>query len=344
MADFYQYTALPDTNSIRLIYLEPGAADSPLRCQLKTVSLDHLPAYEAISYAWGEPVFTCELCTDDDRMGITPSLYGALHRVRLESATRVLWADAVCINQENTDERSRQVALMRMIYSNATRVLIWLGPSSDEVPTAWKLVSKILAQRQRETELFRDVKTEAISAQRNEEMGLPAFESTEWVQLSSFYGRPYFQRAWVVQEVRLAREGLALCGEFQMAWDDLQNATRWLAHKMYFLKIDMTYMGGIGKTRSCNHGFFERQRAQNLLGLLRVTRNQATTDPRDKVYAILGIATEAIACRDSRSVSYAIREDSVYLHLPAGCCQITQSRWPRCISTQFAILSNRVMI
>ena len=183
MADSYQYTPFPDTNSIRLIFLgEAANVDDPLRCQLRIVSLDDLPPYEAISYAWGEPILSHQLLVDGQPLGITPSLFGALQRVRLTTSVRVLWADAVCINQRNIDERSQQVPLMRTIYHGASQVLIWLGHQDEDVPVAFKLMNQIAALWRAEKDKF---KYEFVSAEQNEAWGLPAFDSHD---VSTFSG------------------------------------------------------------------------------------------------------------------------------------------------------------
>ncbi|TVY54882.1 Heterokaryon incompatibility protein 6,OR allele [Lachnellula cervina] len=210
MANTYQYSPVPDTNSIRLIYLKPWRLHrkEKLRCELKTVSLDDddVPEFEAISYAWGEPIFSREILIDDgSKLAITPSLGDALQRMRwntarsfknalqrmrpgisrsrqLSSSVRILWADAVCINQQDIDERSQQVQLMRKIYRGASRVLVWLGPGGPEVPVAMKLIKKISALREEELlELAQTdyTKMEQVSPEQNARWGLPAFDSAD---------------------------------------------------------------------------------------------------------------------------------------------------------------------
>ncbi|TVY93978.1 Heterokaryon incompatibility protein 6,OR allele [Lachnellula willkommii] len=182
MAATYEYSRFSDTNSIRLIFLDQAAnVDDSLRCQLRTVNLDDddLPEFEAISYAWGEPIFSQQLLVDGQRLDITLSLFGALQRVRLPTAVRVLWADAACINQQDINERSQQVQLMRKIYRGASRVLVWLGPGGPEVPVAVKLIDKMNVLFEEELARTDDLKLEPVSAELNAMWGLPAFDSPD---------------------------------------------------------------------------------------------------------------------------------------------------------------------
>ncbi len=140
----YSYRPLPSgTQTIRLLQLQPAASDAdPLRASLVDAFIGHpaQPAYEAISYVWGDPVFPETLHLDASHGGseahaITVNLAQCLVSLRSPYTTRVLWADAVCINQEDLEEKGSQISLMGSIYQTATRVLIRLGePPPGESP------------------------------------------------------------------------------------------------------------------------------------------------------------------------------------------------------------------
>ncbi|KAH9233854.1 hypothetical protein K456DRAFT_36617 [Colletotrichum gloeosporioides 23] len=176
----YCHSRLPSKSYTRLIELFPaGDISDDLRCRIHVVKQTQAKAtYEAISYTWGRPEFTCELIVVDDavdntassqcqhtlsRLSITPSLDGALRRfrhypsaqtqrrrdLRLRTQhsriqrlrTQRLWADAVCIDQDNQSEKAHHIPLMSSIYRNAAGVLIWLGEialGGDRDPL-WKL-------------------------------------------------------------------------------------------------------------------------------------------------------------------------------------------------------------
>jgi len=116
----------PNRNEIRLLTLSPGQSDEQLRCSLSTMSLATHPVYNALSYVWGDPVYTGNnLTIDGHPFSITPNLHSALRHLRQASGGYdcqvPLWVDALCINQGDMDERSQQVAMMRDIYTSAAR-------------------------------------------------------------------------------------------------------------------------------------------------------------------------------------------------------------------------------
>lgn len=126
------YTSL-DTkqHEIRLVHLHPYTAGKDITCHIETVNLDTRPFYEALSYEWGPP--------DSERLPITvqsttilvrQNLWWAMQHLRQKYETRTLWIDAICINQENTHERNHQVGQMKRIYSEALRVVAWIGRES----------------------------------------------------------------------------------------------------------------------------------------------------------------------------------------------------------------------
>jgi hypothetical protein len=128
-----------EARSIRLVSIKKGTQDSVLHANLLHVSLDNAPSYEALSYVWGEMRNPGRLTLNGLEMAITNNLEGTLLQLRSEMDDRLLWVDAICINQEDTKERSHQVQPMRVIYTTARRTLVWLGKgygcqrSCDEV-------------------------------------------------------------------------------------------------------------------------------------------------------------------------------------------------------------------
>ncbi|OCK81951.1 HET-domain-containing protein, partial [Lepidopterella palustris CBS 459.81] len=126
----FSYEPLGDVRNIRVVYIEPAlAASDPISCSLEIVHLDAKPppCYEALSYVWGSPRGTIPISCDGKSLLVTPNLLEALRRIRHFRYTRLLWVDAICINQDDPMERSVQVQAMRDIYAKAANVIIWLG-------------------------------------------------------------------------------------------------------------------------------------------------------------------------------------------------------------------------
>ncbi|KAF6839369.1 heterokaryon incompatibility protein [Colletotrichum plurivorum] len=136
------YPDLPDGH-IRILTLQPGDETTSLSGVLRSVPLESAPDFEAVSYAWGTEEFTDTLdiafATEPNSgekelsgsISITPNVTSLLRSLRNATDHRVLWIDAICINQANASERSAQVRLMRQIYGHARRVVIWLGVATE---------------------------------------------------------------------------------------------------------------------------------------------------------------------------------------------------------------------
>ena len=116
--------------------MQPAAERQPLSCFLIVVSLDSKPEYETLSYVWGDQSLSNEIIANGSVIKITKNLHTALWYLRSPDVPRVMWADAICINQLNLDERSCQVQMMDDIYRQGKEVQIWLGETVDMVSNA----------------------------------------------------------------------------------------------------------------------------------------------------------------------------------------------------------------
>jgi hypothetical protein len=170
----YVYPTLPDGKSVRMLILNPGERDDPLKGTIECVGVDSLGSYEPLSYVWGVPKFDYTISIQDENgdhermIELTPSLYGALKRLRLPNQTRRLWADQICINQSSNLERSQQVQFMNRIYKHASRVLVWLGADDKGLAkSAFDLVQELYKtlENEAERENFRVAYTENLEQQ-----------------------------------------------------------------------------------------------------------------------------------------------------------------------------------
>ncbi|KAK0654861.1 heterokaryon incompatibility protein-domain-containing protein [Cercophora newfieldiana] len=139
---------------IRLIELQLGNGDDEeIRCNLKTTTIDDAPSYEALSYTWGSAENKKPFIINGQQLLITSNLHEALLALRrpfcrrnsklrpnFVGPHRTLWIDAVCINQDDIEERNRQVRLMWSIYAKAAEVLVFLGGEEDDGPVAMEMV------------------------------------------------------------------------------------------------------------------------------------------------------------------------------------------------------------
>ena len=134
--------------SFRLLTLQPRGSADEVICTLSHDTWEDGTRYEALSYVWGYPTLNRRTISLNGRpFSITESLYTALRDLRIWREPRIIWADAICINQDDDVERAEQVRYMGEIYENAERVIVWLGEadqhSDDAIFFANSLISNI---------------------------------------------------------------------------------------------------------------------------------------------------------------------------------------------------------
>lgn len=199
------YKALdPRKQEIRLLSLHPGKANDLLVCTFKHTSVDskHHISFETVSYCWGRDPGKAVIELDQVPVQVTRSAARVLHRMRYPDRCRILWVDAICINQDDVDEKNHQVAMMGTIYGKTARNLVWLGEDhgyAEEVATALEVV---MTNLRKETvhcyNLFylahtrtgnRDLLRNGTSLCPRTRKCLPVLEA--------LYSSPWFGRLWV---------------------------------------------------------------------------------------------------------------------------------------------------
>ncbi|KAK1473503.1 heterokaryon incompatibility protein [Colletotrichum abscissum] len=112
---------------IRLFTLWPGTHESAIQGVFSVAALDDAPHYQCISYVWGDASDTKEITVDGEDFKIAVSLFSVLRRIRSEQEYLTVWADALCINQDDHEEKRVQVDMMFNIYSKCSNCFLWLG-------------------------------------------------------------------------------------------------------------------------------------------------------------------------------------------------------------------------
>ncbi|KAH7063601.1 heterokaryon incompatibility protein-domain-containing protein [Macrophomina phaseolina] len=242
--DRFRYDGLPGSYSIRLLeLLGIDRTTERLHCRLQAEFLGDCPPFDALSYSWKDPILTDaeveSLRDDPDRPDsfheiicngysqlISENLYQALYQLCRSGHRRPLWTDALCINQLALDERAEQVAMMGDIYATAARVIVWLGPETPDIPNVLWIHTEFFQVLERMAQRIGFEKTVARSPlDKNflKDLGLdiPLIEWYHrwWSYFEFFRRRRWFYRAWIVQEVALAREVQVLCGSVELPWN-----------------------------------------------------------------------------------------------------------------------------
>jgi hypothetical protein len=301
MPNMYQYSPLSQSSDeIRLLQLPPGSFYEDVRCKLEHVELVDSLQFTALSYTWGDPTIRKKILIDSHVHDVTINLYDALQHMRDPNESRTFWIDALCINQEDLDERSKQVLRMRDIYSMATKVEVWLGKSDTNGVDAGAidLVGKLGS-------IFED--PEEMLAQGSnagsQELFLGEIERslpTAVKAMADLYQRPWWTRVWVVQELSLAKQDTAIVrvGRMTSPWLNFLIAAYAIESSWFIVDAIISGVAPEMRLDGFLHGIRMAQCRRinltdpgyTLLELLNQHRDCEATNPRDKLYGILGLA------------------------------------------------------
>jgi hypothetical protein len=214
------------TAQIRLLQLDTKSTIGHITASLQTWERSSLPEFNAISYVCGKALPQNAVCINGCKFYVGNNCFYALSQVCLHYPGSYVWIDAICINQQDLAEKSAQVSAMGGIYKLSLRVLACIGPSdaaSDKVLRATKDINSFVQDPPEEWD--------EASAFRTPRLWKPPYwnppmdESSTlelWEDFTEFERRPYFHRAWIVQEL-VGGKGRTtiLCGQSQICWTAL---------------------------------------------------------------------------------------------------------------------------
>ncbi|KAK7957861.1 HET-domain-containing protein [Apiospora saccharicola] len=267
-------------NQFRLLKLHPASVQqAPILIDLFNVDDEssELPEYNAISYRWGDPNNRRPLTANGKQILVTSSLHTALAYMRDKLLTKILWIDGVCINQDDTVERSQQVLKMGSIFSGAQCVRIFIGEAEDgdNMAHAMDLLSTLdtLGNRLRFIERVR--------VDQDGSRGL-----------INMLRRPYWQRMWMFQEIVLSRKAVVHCGLHTIPWDNLRRLNTISGDPEMWFEAQVRCDWILELRRALfniAHFFINKSEAQDIRNVLEPTRRLQCMDPRDKLFALMGV-------------------------------------------------------
>ncbi|KAH7305871.1 heterokaryon incompatibility protein-domain-containing protein [Stachybotrys elegans] len=296
----YQPERLQDEECARYMILQPANTEAdPLVCTLHSAHLNEFPTFETISYVWGTPVKKQPVICNGQDIFVTENLAAALRQVRLPEKPRTLWADSICINQADTEERGHQVSLMHQIYKRSKRTLICLGASDHGHATiAAGLVDDV------------DLRFRSVFGQADFDWSANSFpfpngddplrSHSGWASFGVLLRQPWFKRGWVVQEAALGQDDAVVqWGDVQINWMKLVQAYIWFIRKAQKLPSveqlwlsDLHLQGYIQRRNREAITFWPEGRLPSVthLDIFNHARSLDVTDPRDRIYAFLSLA------------------------------------------------------
>jgi hypothetical protein len=296
----YHYSHLNYTlgQEIRLVILLPGVLDDPVRCEITHVNLEDNPEYDAVSYTWATEYGDSSLSR---KINISNGFYfvpvtinceATLRQLRQPGSRRKLWIDALCIDQSNISERNHQVGIMDRIYTKASCVRMCI---QDEMNTSMPIDY---------ADLFSHIKK-----------GTPTESQVN--QFRQLFSLRYFQRAWVIQEVALARTAYMLVNNHSLLLSETVLGNIRSSFESYKLRIP----GPLLWDPEFNE--FGSRSKKDIFTCLYATGESKTTDVRDKIYAILALV-EPVA-RSFIPVDYSLDIVPVYANVLVAIVATQQS-------------------
>lgn len=332
--NLYPYKSLDQgRNEIRVLRTcKLSEADGLVSCTISHVSLDLNPPYEALSYTWGDNTGDAQLnkkiLIDGHVVAVTRNLEAALRKLLMTEEHRVLWIDALCINQADVAERNEQVSKMKLVYQCAMKVVVWLGEEYNDSREAFRLLQS-----------FREVGVRKSIFDRPESWTHSTILPNDIIQkiyaLKKLFEREYWNRSWVLQEIAFAQRLVVYCGSDYMTWDDLRNACEALRIDANWLREALQLSGlghmpllllaagpnlfewinyntanqdtDLGKFQATSYPEWKDVTLSKLLVRYRI---REASDPRDKVYSLLGFLP--IEKQNRIPVDYSLDAYSVF--------------------------------
>ncbi|KAK8132130.1 hypothetical protein PG999_000303 [Apiospora kogelbergensis] len=298
----YTYRPLPANAQTRIIELLPslgsdsltltrkrnrestGSGGDPLRCRLRDFDVRGNEDYEAVSYTWGEPRFTEELIVDEKYfLKTTRNFRDVLLRFRLPDRIRLLWVDAVCIDQKDDADKGRQIPRMAHIYSGASCVLVWLG---DYPESAVSL--RQVARFARHLHMLHVGGIDGQNTTQQSEGGTGELSRQITQALQSILELPWFGRLWVIQEVVLNPHVMMYCGSAQVSWT-------WFFHAIRSIETQASW--SVLPSTVCNlwmrralDGYDDGR--FDTIRLLQDLSSAKCSDDRDRLWALSALARD----------------------------------------------------
>lgn len=308
---------------LRLVNLLPGPFDTDIQVEILHTKLseEYQPDYDALSYVWGstedpetiavayrnglgEPgrarqSRSTSVPESSSRTGdnpvhevllVTQNLSTALRYLRRPSTERVIWIDAICINQDDIQERSIEIARMGLIYKKARRVIVWLGPPAENSTLAFDTIRTI----------GRDVKSDFKLHQLLVVRGSPTFriqhdpdalaaKETEWKSIQDLLYRKWFTRLWIYQEIMMSKEAVVTAGFSELPWFTFLSALYWTFRQparipslssIFDTEYNDKYVKPILRSTTVTI---------DTIDFVQFSRHASCADPKDRIYSMLNL-------------------------------------------------------
>lgn len=279
-----------------------------VRCELLSDAEEQAPYYIGLSYTWGDPHIRRPILVGDKIFWATENLAIALEYLQEDDKTIIFWIDAVCIDQTNLNEKSIQVQRMGHVFSSAALVIAWIGPAPDESDLA-----------------IQEIESYTIGIESHSGWGdylREKYTALPHESINALFGRPWFKRVWVGQEVALNEQVIFICGQHEIDREDL------FACQLVFYRSKVLFEGVKWS------GSYERFKVTKPLPLrdflsdgyhLEFGSELESSDPRDFIYSCFGQISDTLECELRADYTKSVEE--VYTDFAEALIRAGMTKW-----------------
>lgn len=307
---------IPIQRRLKLAFIQ-ASTDFAARVECTTLVVDiaKAPTYKALSYAWGGsrkvisytredgPPYAAEgdngksnptqemVMVDGQEMNIRQTLFHALQQIREPNSAVAIWVDAICTSPEEMKRRAAWTLRMRDIYEYAEEVIVWLGQGDEETQKGMDFLDGFWEERPK----------------LQFELGKYFFgplTRVPWKVICRLFHMPWWKRIWTLQEFLVAKELQIRCGDKRIPWRGLKEFTWFVDLESTSYRLSEERDGIIRpmielvKERNefiCLQDEYRIQFGFPLEKLWQVTKTHESFDPRDKIFALLGMLDQPSA-------------------------------------------------
>jgi hypothetical protein len=340
----------PAQKEIRLIGLLPGLFDTDIQVEIfhEILSEQYQPDYEALSYVWGstedpEAISIAyrnelggrarparvggsgaasvseSLSWDTDHsiyktLSVTQNLSTALRYLRRTGTKRVIWIDAICINQDDIQERTREVARMGFIYIKARQVIVWLGSSTENSDLAIETIRSIGRDLRYDPKRHQlAVVNRSPTFRIQHDLDALVARELEWRSIQDLLYRKWFTRLWIYQEIILSKMAVVTVGFSELSWNTFLSVLYWTFRQparipslssIFDSDYNDSYVKPILRSTAVEI---------DIIDFVQFSRYASCSDPRDRIYGMLNLISLDVHGRNLRIIpDYSKTKEQVY--------------------------------
>jgi Heterokaryon incompatibility protein (HET) len=303
---------------IRILTLMHGTSESDVRYTLTKTNHISPTAYSALSYCWGDPNLTTDIIVNNIVTPVRANLADALCQLRRLGVSRI-WVDALCINQEDTVEKNYQIRYMKHIYARAEQTYAWIGKEeADQSAAAISFLQMVfdnsdgtvlaeishdhqavevgsrsmLLDEQDTADSVRDSSFPIILPQKEDKDCQCCLLELQFRALRAFFDRAYWKRRWIIQELAVSPQVRVQCGNVGIEFDKMSSAIAQCQRSCYWRPEADSAILHLKRVQEFRQYY---RNATDLPLFKAISRSYGflSTDPRDTIYALLGLCYDS---------------------------------------------------